>query len=102
LVAKTLLRAGSKEQEVLAVKSVLDTCEPRPEILAGTFNPEVFTASLGPITGHYRDGSGVIDSIYTNAELFFREVTYPTQGLRQTLAEVFGRIAGDLTVSELP
>jgi hypothetical protein len=96
------MRAGSKEQEVLAVKSVLDTCEPRPEILAGTFNPEVFTASLGPITGYYRDGSGVIDSVYTNAELFFREVTYPTQGLRQTLAEVFGRIAGDLAVSEIP
>ena len=80
------------------MKSVLDTCKPRPEILAGTFNPEVFTASLGPITGHYRDGRGVIDNIYTNAELFFRDVTYPTQGLRLTLAEVFGRIAGDLTV----
>lgn len=31
------------------MKSVLETCKPRPEILAGTFNPEVFTASLGPI-----------------------------------------------------
>jgi len=80
------------------VKSVLDTCKPRPEILAGTFNPEVFTASLSPIIEYYRSGRGVIDSIYTNAELFFREATYPTQGLRLTLAEVFGRIAGDMTV----
>jgi hypothetical protein len=80
------------------VKPVLDTCKPRPEILAGTFNPEVFTASLGPIIEYYRNGRGVIDSIYTNAELFFREATYPTQGLRLTLAEVFGRIAGDMTV----
>lgn len=80
------------------MQPVLDTCKPRPEILAGTFNPEVFTASLGSVIEYYRSGQGVIDSIYTNAELFFREATYPTQGLRLTLAEVFGRIAGDFTV----
>lgn len=80
------------------VQSVLDACQPRPEILAGTFNPEVFTASLSPIIEYYRSGRGVIDGLYTNAELFFREATYPTQGLRLTLAEVFGRIAGDMTV----
>ncbi|SHI62913.1 ATP-binding protein [Desulfofundulus thermosubterraneus] len=80
------------------MKSVLDACKPRPEILAGTFNPEVFTASLSPVVEFYRSGRGIIDSIYTSAELFFREATYPTQGLRLTLAEVFGRIAGDLTV----
>ncbi|KKM12713.1 ATPase AAA [Clostridiales bacterium PH28_bin88] len=80
------------------MKSVRDTCQPRPEILAGTFNPEVFTASLSPIIEYYHTGRGVIDSIYTNAELFFREATYPTQGLRLTLSEVFGRVAGDMTV----
>ncbi|OIQ61205.1 hypothetical protein MOTE_02810 [Moorella thermoacetica] len=80
------------------MQSVLVTCQPRPEILAGTFNPEVFTASLSPIIEYYRSGRGVIDSIYTNAELFFREATYPTQGLRLTLAEVFGRLAGDMMV----
>lgn len=80
------------------MKSVLETSKPRPEILAGTFNPEVFTASLSPVIKHYRHGRGVIDSIYTNAVLFFREATYPTQGLRLALAEVFGRIAGDTTV----
>ncbi|MDK2816300.1 MAG: hypothetical protein PWR22_929 [Moorella sp. (in: firmicutes)] len=78
--------------------SVLDTCRPRTEILAGTFNPEVFTASLSPIIEYYRSGRGVIDNIYTDAELFFREATYPTQGLRLTLAEVFSRLAGDMTV----
>lgn len=31
------------------MRSVLETCKPRPEILAGHFNPEVFTASLSPI-----------------------------------------------------
>ncbi len=80
------------------MKPVLETCQPRPEILTGTFNPEVFTASLSPIIDYYHSGKGVIDSIYTSAENFFREATYPTQGLRLTLAEVFGRIAGDMTV----
>lgn len=80
------------------MKSVRDTCQPRPEILAGTFNPEVFTASLSPVIEYYRTGRGIIDSIYTSAELFFREATYPTQGLRLTLSEVFGRVAGNLTV----
>ena len=80
------------------MKSVMETCEPRPEILAGSFNPEVFTAALGPIIEYYRRGGGTIDSLYTDARLFFQEATYPTRGLRQTLAEVFGRIAGDMTV----
>jgi hypothetical protein len=79
------------------VLSVLETCRPRPEILAGNFNPDVFTAGLSPVIDYYRSGRSAIDSIYTNAELFFREATYPTQGLRVALTEVFSRIAGDAT-----
>ncbi|MHB1125578.1 MAG: ATP-binding protein [Bacillota bacterium] len=78
--------------------SVREACQVRHKILAGTFNPEVFTASLSPIIDYYRTGRSVIDSIYTNAEFFFREATYPTQGLRLTLSEVFGRLSGDMTV----
>ncbi|NLL17843.1 MAG: ATP-binding protein [Clostridia bacterium] len=80
------------------MRPVLDTCQPKPELLAGTFNPEVFTASLSPIMDYYRKGTGAIDSIYTNAELFFSEATYPTQGLRQALTEIFSRLAGDMSV----
>ncbi|WP_066640200.1 ATP-binding protein [Desulfolucanica intricata] len=80
------------------MSSVLDTCKPRPELLAGTINLDAFTASLSPIIEYYRNGQSSIDSIYTNAELFFREATYLTQGLRTTLSEVFSRIAGDMTV----
>lgn len=80
------------------MQSVLETCMPRPEILAGTFNPEVFTASLSPIIEYYRSGRTSIDSIYTNAEQFFKEATFPTQGLRQILTEIFARIRGDMTV----
>jgi len=80
------------------LQSVLNTCIPRPEILAGTFNPEIFTASLSPIIDFYRNGRTTIDNVYTNADLFFREATYPTQGLRQILTEVFLRLKGDMTV----
>ena len=38
--------------------------------MQGTFNPEVFTAALGPVMQFYRSGSGAIDSIYTDAEAF--------------------------------
>lgn len=81
------------------MSSVIDLCKPRPEILAGTFNPEVFTASLGPIIDFYRgNSSSTVDNIYTDATLFFKEATYPTQGLCTVLAEVFGRLTGDMTV----
>ena len=78
--------------------SILETCQPRPEILAGTFNPEVFTVSLSPIIKHYQRKQSGVENIYTNARLFFDEATYPTQGLRQVLSEVFARIKGDRTV----
>lgn len=78
--------------------SVLQTCEPRPEILRGTFNPEVYTASLSPVLEFYRTGRQGIDEVYTDAETFFKEATFPTQGLRTTLTEVFARIAGDVSV----
>ncbi|MBC7338065.1 MAG: AAA family ATPase, partial [Clostridia bacterium] len=67
---------------------------------SGTLNLEVFTASLGPIIEFYRSGQMVahLDRLYTDPHLFFREATYPTQGLRLTLGEVFGRLAGDTAV----
>jgi hypothetical protein len=78
--------------------SILDLCKPKPEILAGTFNPEVFTAALGPVIDFYRGNKGIADNPYTDAQFFFAEATYPTQGLCSVLAEVFGRLNGDLTV----
>lgn len=80
------------------MRSVLETCQPRPEILTGTFNPEIFTASLSPIIEYYRTGHARVDSIYSDAIMFFRDATFPTQGLRQVLSEIFGRLAGDLNV----
>lgn len=81
------------------MKNVLEACVPRKSIKQGTFNPEIFTASLGPVIQYYHHtGNDYIDSLYTDAEMFFREATYPTDGLRQTVGSVFRRISGDSSV----
>lgn len=67
--------------------SVLETCKPRPELVRGTLNPEVFTAALGPVLDYYRTRRKGVDDVYTDAETFFRDATCPTQGLRTTLSE---------------
>lgn len=76
--------------------TIFSACQPRASILQGTFNPEIFTAALGPVIAFYQQHQATaIDSIYTDAEAFFREATYPTDGLTHTLRSVFSRIAGD-------
>jgi len=62
--------------------SILNSCEPRPDIIAGTFNPEIFTASLSEVVRFYSGQGAGINAIYTDAEQFFREGTYPTDGMR--------------------
>jgi hypothetical protein len=70
-------------------------CTPRPDILSGTFNPEIFTASLSAVTNHYQGISTGIHDMYKDAALFFQEATYPTQGLTTILSDIFGRLSGD-------
>jgi len=77
------------------VRSILDTCKPRADILGGTFNPEIFTASLSQVLDFYRGKKTVIHNLYTDAQQFFTQATYPTDGLRRVLYEVFGRLDGD-------
>jgi predicted AAA+ superfamily ATPase len=66
--------------------SILSACEPRQDIITGSFNPEIFTASLSEVMLHYREGSAGVHSIYTDASQFFSEATYPTDGLKMVLA----------------
>lgn len=77
------------------MKSILETCQPREDILTGTFNPEIFTANLTEVIRHYQNKSVSIESIYTDAEQFFTAATYPTVSLRQLLGDVFSRLKGD-------
>jgi len=74
--------------------SILEYCAPRRDLVAGTFNPEIFTANLMQVIDHYRGATDVVENIYTDSELFFSEGTYPTDGMRQVLRNVFGRLKG--------
>ena len=80
------------------MKSIIETCKPRKDILRGTFNPEIFTASLSEVIRHYTGQGATIHSLYTDGVQFFKEATYPTDGLKMVLSEVFARLAGDATV----
>jgi Protein of unknown function (DUF499) len=71
------------------------TCQPRQDISQGSFNPEIFTASLSQVVDHYRGKPAVTHALYTDAEQFFRDATYATEGLRMVLTDVFSRLAGE-------
>lgn len=74
--------------------SILESCQPRKDLLAGTFNPEIFTANLTQVIDFYRGDTDVVQNVYTDARAFFGEATYPTDGMRQVLSNCFGRLSG--------
>lgn len=76
------------------MKSILETCQPRKDLISGSFNPEVFTASLRQVTGAYK-GELQIKTVYTEAKSFFREAILPTLGMRQVIENVLRRLSGD-------
>lgn len=76
------------------MNSVLKSCKPRPDLISGSFNPEVFTASLRQVIGHYR-GDVNVTTAYTDAEVFFGEATSPTHGMRRVIEHVLRRLSGD-------
>ncbi len=77
------------------MQSIINACEPRQDILAGTFNPEIFTASISEVFRFYSGDGASIHPMYTDAGTFFREATYPTDGLKMILSDVFTRISGN-------
>jgi len=83
------------ENMELAMKPIIQACIPRPDIIAGSFNPEIFTASLSQVLDAYSGKGTGTDNIYTDARLFFTEATFPTEGLRRVVRDVFGRLSGD-------
>jgi hypothetical protein len=77
------------------VISIIETCRPREGILQGTFNPEIFTASLSQVVSHYRGRGGSLDNLYTDAEQFFGDGTAATAGIKFVLREALLRLSGD-------
>jgi len=77
------------------VKTLLEACAPRPEILSDTFSPEIFTAAVRPVVDAYEGKAGAfIDGAYTDPVLFFGKATYPTDGMKQVVEGVCRRLRG--------
>ncbi len=67
--------------------SIFETCTPRDEILSGELSLDLFAAKLKLVV----DGNA--PKVYQDPESFFA-TTFPTEGLKTLIAEVFGRLAG--------
>ena len=70
-----------------APPSIFDLCQPRPDVLAGRVADADFAADLASVIG----ATASLD--YRDAARFFAN-TYPTQGLRDLLANVCARLSG--------
>ncbi|GAB4547126.1 MAG: DUF499 domain-containing protein [Anaerolineae bacterium] len=69
------------------MKTIFDTCEPRPEVLKGDLREEIFAARLKDVV------DGRADPVYQEPATFF-DNTYPTEGLKLLLDEALGRLSG--------
>jgi len=69
------------------MKTIFDTCEPRPEVLRGELREEIFAARLKDVI------DGKADRVYQDPATYF-DNTYPTGGLRLLLDEALGRLTG--------
>ncbi|MTF40384.1 ATP-binding protein [Cyanobacterium aponinum] len=69
------------------LKSVFQTCYPRQEILSGDLQLDLFAAKLKSVV------EGKAPQVYQNPELFFVN-TFPTDGIKTLIREVFTRLSG--------
>jgi hypothetical protein len=72
--------------------SVLTTCTPRDEILSGDLSLDLFAAKLKLVV------DGKAPNIYQQPDLFFAN-TFPTDGLKSLILEVFGRLGENVVGS---
>ncbi len=79
------------------MKTIYQACKPRDDLILGSFNPEIFTASLSSVFEFYQGRATAASAVYTDAAVFFGQATYPTNGLRQVIGDVFRRLSGDLS-----
>ncbi|TVQ60424.1 MAG: ATP-binding protein [Spirulina sp. DLM2.Bin59] len=67
--------------------SIFDHCQPRPEIQAGELSSEIFAAKIRPVV------EGNAPPVYQQPTAFFAN-TFPTDGIKTLIREVFGRLSG--------
>lgn len=72
--------------------SIFDSCDPRGEILSGDLSLDLFAAKLRLVV------EGKAPLVYQSADLFFAN-TYPTDGIKTLIREVFSRLTGKGTGS---
>ncbi|CAN5241144.1 DUF499 domain-containing protein [soil metagenome] len=68
------------------MKTIFDTCTPRPDVLRGELTEDMFAARLRDVI------EGNAEPVYQDPSRFF-ENTYPTEGLRTLVREVLGRLS---------
>jgi hypothetical protein len=69
------------------LSSIIKTCNPRAEILSGELNFDLFAAKLRLVV------EGKAPKVYQDASLFFAN-TFPTDGIKTLIREVFSRLTG--------
>lgn len=69
------------------MKTIFESCHPRPEVLKGELREDIFAARLKDVI------DGHADPVYQEPAIFF-DNTYPTAGLKLLLSEVMGRLTG--------
>uniref|UniRef100_A0A7C1FSU8 DUF499 domain-containing protein n=1 Tax=Thermomicrobium roseum TaxID=500 RepID=A0A7C1FSU8_THERO len=69
------------------MRTIFETCSPRPEVLRGELRDDLFAASLASVV------LGTAEPVYGDPERFFSQ-TYPTRQLRTFLREALGRLTG--------
>lgn len=74
--------------------SVFNTCIPRDEILSGELSLDLFAAKLRLVVERSAP------QVYQDPNLFFAN-TYPTDGLKNLIKEVFGRLVGAIAGSPI-
>ena len=67
--------------------TLFKTCNPRPEILAGELSLDLFAAKLESVV------KGTAPQVYNDPKTFF-ENTFATDGLKNLITQVFGRLSG--------
>jgi predicted AAA+ superfamily ATPase len=77
------------------MESILQTCKPHLDVLLGFFIPEIFTVSLSQVIGSYCGRACARHRLYTDAQQFFRDSTYRTEGLCMALSDVSSRLMRD-------
>ena len=69
------------------MKTIYETCQPRPDVLTGDLREDMFAAKLKAVMDK------VADPVYQEPAKFWRN-TFPTEGMKALIQEVMGRLSG--------